>query len=63
MAASICSACYTSEQVVSFLSDDDGELDDCFFPGSDDVLGFEEVEVPQSEDEITKYGNEYLFLF
>ena len=60
MAASICTACYTSEQVV-FLSY--GELDDCFFPGSDDDLGSEEVEVPQSEDEITKYGNEYLCLF
>ena len=58
----MCRACYTSEQVVSFLSDDDGELDDCF-PGSDDDLGFEEVEVPQSEDDITKYGSEYLRLF
>ena len=31
--------------------DADAELDDCFFPGSDDGLGFEEVD---NEDEI--YG-------
>ena len=50
-------ACYTSEQVVAFLDDGEAELDDCFFPGSDDELGFEEIEVAQSEDEDedTKY--------
>ena len=30
------------------------EMDDCFFPGSDDELGFEEVEL---EEEDTVYGN------
>ena len=58
MAASASRACYTSEQVVAFLDDDgEAELDDCFFPGSDDELGFEEIEVAQSEDEDedTKY--------
>ena len=50
MATSACRACYTSEQVVAFI-DGDAELDDCFFPGSDDELGFEEVEVGDSEDE------------
>ena len=61
MAASACRACYTSEQVVAFINDDgEAELDDCFYPGSDDELGFEEVEVAESEDEDTKYGNKYL---
>ena len=57
MAASASRACYTSEQVVAFLDDGEAELDDCFFPGSDDELGFEEIEVAQSEDEDedTKY--------
>ena len=43
--------------------DDEGELDDCFFPGSDDELGFEEVEVAVSEDEDTMYANKYMRLF
>ena len=34
--------------------DADAELDDCFFPGSDDELGFEEVELEDNEDEM--YG-------
>ena len=57
MAASASRACYTSEQVVAFLDDGEAELDDCFFPGSDDELSFEEIEVAQSEDEDedTKY--------
>ena len=58
MAASASRACYTSEQVVAFLDDDgEAELDDCFLPSSDDELGFEEIEVAQSEDEDedTKY--------
>ena len=48
MATFACRACYTSEQVVAFIDDGDAELDDCFFPGSDDQLGFEEVEVSES---------------
>ena len=39
-----------TQQVVDLLEDADFELDDCFFPGSDDELGFEEVEL---EDEHT----------
>ena len=39
--------------MVAFINDE-GELDDCFFPGSDDELGFEEVEVAKSEGENTK---------
>ena len=34
--------------------DADFEKDDCFFPGSDDELGFEEGEL---EEEDTVYGN------
>ena len=62
MAASTRRTCYTSEQVAAFMNDDDeGELDDCFYPGSDDELGFEEVEVGETEDENTRYGNQYWF--
>lgn len=61
MAASACRACYTSEQAVALISDDDeAELDDCFFPGSDNELGFEEVEVAESENEDIKYDNKLL---
>ena len=57
MATSACRACYTSKQVVAFINDDgDTELDDCYFLGSDDRLGFEEVEVAESEDEDTRYA-------
>ena len=59
MAASTRRTCYTSEQVAAFMNDDEGELDDCFYPGSDDELGFEEVEVGETEDENTRYGNQY----
>ena len=49
-----------TQQVVDLLDhDDDMELDDCFFPGSDDELGFDEVEL---EDEDTTYGNKYYII-
>ena len=38
-------------------------MDDCFFPGSDDEVGFEEVEVAESEDKDTMYGIEYCTYF
>ena len=57
MAARLSSALLNIQQVVDLLEngeDADFEMDDCFFPGSDDELGFEEVEL---EDEDTEYGN------
>ena len=57
MAAGFSRALLSAQQVVDLLDDDQGadiELDDCFFPGSDDELGFEEVEL---EDDDTEYGN------
>ena len=56
MAARLSRALLNTQQVVDLL--DDGEdadfaMDDCFFPGSDE-LGFEEVEL---EEEDTVYGN------
>ena len=50
----------STQQVVDLLNDgenDDYELDECFFPGSDDELGFEEVELEGEED--TMYGSVY----
>ena len=44
----------STQQVVE---NDDYELDECFFPGSDDELGFEEVELEGEED--TMYGSVY----
>ena len=54
----------STQQVVALLDDGqdgdtDFELDDCFFPGSDDELGFEEVEL---EDEDTVYANSTMFI-
>ena len=38
---------YRTDEVMAFLDeDDDADLGDCFFPGSDDELGFED-EVPE----------------
>ena len=57
MAARLSSALLNIQQVVDLLEDgedDDSEMDDCFFPGSDDELGFDEIEL---EDEDTEYGN------
>ena len=49
MAAGISRALMNTAQVVDLLNqeddDADTELDDCFFPGSDDELGFEELEL------------------
>ena len=45
--------------MVDLLNDggnDDYELDECFFPGSDDELGFEEVELVGKD---TMYGSVY----
>ena len=49
----------SAQQVVDLLNDgeNDYELDECFFPGSDDELGFEEVELEGEED--TMYGSVY----
>ena len=47
----------STQQVVDLLDDGedaDLEMDDCFFPGSDDELDFEEVELEEDE---TVYGN------
>ena len=38
-------ACYTSDEVVGLLDSDDEDLDEVFFPGSDEEFGFEEEEV------------------
>ena len=58
MATRVSRVLLNTQQVVDLLDHDgedaDFELDDCFFPGSDDELGFEEVEL---EDEDTMYGN------
>ena len=56
MAARLPRALLNTQQVVDLLDDGedaDSEMDDCFFPGSDDELGFEEVEL---EEEDTVYG-------
>ena len=45
-------------EVVDLLNHDDDadvELDGCFFPGSDDELGFEEVELEEDEEDAV-YG-------
>ena len=59
MAAGISRALMNTAQVVDLLNqaddDADTELDDCFFPGSDDELGFEEVELEGDEDETYGY--------
>ena len=63
MAGRISRALMNTQQVVDLLDDgEDGdfELDDCFFPGSDDELGFEEVEL---EDEHTVYGNSIMITY
>ena len=50
------STCLTTEDVVDMLdSDDEYGFDDIIFPGSDDELGFEEVEV---DDEATQDEDE-----
>ena len=52
MAGRLSSTLLSTQQVVDLLDDGedaDFEMDDCFFPGSDDELGFEE--------EDTVYGN------
>ena len=57
MAARLSRALLNTQQVVDLLDDGedaDFEMDDCFFPGSDDELGFEEIEL---EEEDTVYGN------
>ena len=56
MAARLSRALLNTQQVVDLLDDGedaDFEMDDCFFPGSDDELGFEEIEL---EEEDTVYG-------
>ena len=56
MAARLSRTLLSTQQVVDLLDDGedaDLEMDDCF-PGSDDELGFEEVELEEDE---TVYGN------
>ena len=57
MAARLSRTLLSTQQVVDLLDDgeeaDFVEVDDYFFPGSDDELGFEEVEL----EEDTVYGN------
>ena len=56
MAARLSRTLLNTQQVVDLLDDGedaDFEMDDCFFPGSDDELGFEEVEL----EEDTVFGN------
>ena len=58
MAARLSRGLLNTQQVVDLLDDGedaDFEMDDCFFPGSDDELGFEEVELEEEQD--TVYGN------
>ena len=57
MAARLSSTLLSTQQVVDLLDDSedaDFEMEDCFFPGSDDELGFEEVEL---EEEDIVYGS------
>ena len=54
MAARLSRTLLSTQQVVDLLDDGDLEMDDYFFPGSDDELGFEEVELEEDE---TVYGN------
>ena len=56
MAARLSRTLLSTQQAVDLLDDGedaDLEMDDCFFPGSDE-LGFEEVELEEDE---TVYGN------
>ena len=49
MAAETTRTLYRTDEVMAFLDEDgDADLDDHFFPGSDDELGFED-EVPDDE--------------
>ena len=62
MAARLPRALLNTQQVVDLLNDGedaDLEMDDCFFPGSDDELGFEEVEL---EEEDTVYGKSIIII-
>ena len=47
MAEAISRILFTGEQVLDLLDSDveDGEMDEVFFPGSDDELGFAEEEI------------------
>ena len=47
---------FTGEEVIALLDADgeDGGMDDAFFPGSDDELGFLEEDVEESDTEEAK---------
>ena len=63
MAARLPRALLNTQQVVDPLDDGedaDLEMDDCFFPGNDDELGFEEVEL---EEEDTVYGKSIIIIY
>ena len=47
-------ACYTSE-VLGLLDSDDEDLDEVFFPGSDEEFGFEEEEIDGSKCKYVLY--------
>ena len=49
MAAETTRTLYRTDEVMAFLDEDgDADLGDCFFPGSDDELSFED-DVPEDE--------------
>lgn len=60
------SSCLTTEQVVGMLdsdeeltlSEEEYNVDEVFFPGSDDELGFEEVEIGDKSDDESVQGEE-----
>ena len=53
MAQSFSTLCFTGEEVIAFLDTDgdDGGMDDMFFPGSDDELGFLEEDEEEGDNE------------
>ncbi len=53
MAESFSRSHFTGEEVLAMLDEDgeDGGMDDTFFPGSDDELGFLEMEDDEGSDQ------------
>ena len=56
MAEGVCRSRFTGEEVIALLDVDgeDGGIEDVFFPGSDDELGFLDEE--EEEDEGSESG-------
>lgn len=65
MAQGVSRELYTGEEVVRLLDEDlecdnlDGGLDEVFFPGSDDELGFLEEEIEADEEYVIVYNIMY----